>query len=209
MDKYIKIKTLFEKNADEDRAESMAHYMRDQFCFYGLSSPKRKTLYKDFLKEEKKRRTIDWELLDRCYADMHREFQYFVCDYLSAMKQYLIYEDIQHIKEYVKSRQWWDTIDCFDRIIGSIGLRDHRVDDLMLEWSVDEDFWLRRLAIDHQLLRKEKTIQRFLKRYWSIIWAVLNSLSIRQPAGHYGIIPKQILYGSWDLSTVIKNKCLH
>ena len=52
MDKYIKIKTLFEKNADEDRAESMAHYMRDQFCFYGLSSPKRKTLYKDFLKEE-------------------------------------------------------------------------------------------------------------------------------------------------------------
>lgn len=29
MDKYIKIKTLFEKNADEDRAESMAHYMRD------------------------------------------------------------------------------------------------------------------------------------------------------------------------------------
>ena len=149
MDKYIKIKTLFEKNADEDRAESMAHYMRDQFCFYGLSSPKRKTLYKDFLKEEKKRRTIDWELLDRCYADMHREFQYFVCDYLSAMKQYLIYEDIQHIKEYVKSRQWWDTIDCFDRIIGSIGLRDHRVDDLMLEWSVDEDFWLRRLAIDN------------------------------------------------------------
>ena len=53
MDKYIKIKTLFEKNADEDRAESMAHYMRDQFCFYGLSSPKRKTLYKDFLKEKK------------------------------------------------------------------------------------------------------------------------------------------------------------
>lgn len=164
MDKYIKIKSLFEKNADEDRAESMAHYMRDQFCFYGLSSPKRKTLYKDLLKEEKKRRTIDWELLDRCYADMHREFQYFVCDYLSAMKQYLIYEDIQHIKEYVKSRQWWDTIDCFDRIIGSIGLRDHRVDDLMLEWSVDEDFWLRRLAIDHQLLRKEKTNTALLEK---------------------------------------------
>ena len=33
MDKYIKIKTLFEKNVDADRAESMAHYMRDQFFF--------------------------------------------------------------------------------------------------------------------------------------------------------------------------------
>ena len=94
MDKYIKIKTLFEKNADEDRAESMAHYMRDQFCFYGLSSPKRKTLYKDFLKEEKKRRTIDWELLDRCYADMHREFQHFVCEAVFDLRRYSTYKGI-------------------------------------------------------------------------------------------------------------------
>ena len=51
----------------------------------------------------------------------------------------------------------WDSIDNFDTIIGQIGLTDQRVDDLMLEWSLDDDFWLRRLAIDHQLGRKEKT----------------------------------------------------
>lgn len=27
----------------------------------------------------------------------------------------------------------------------------------MLEWSKDEDFWVRRIEIDHQLCRKEKT----------------------------------------------------
>lgn len=27
----------------------------------------------------------------------------------------------------------------------------------MIDWSLDEDFWLRRIAIDHQLLQKEKT----------------------------------------------------
>lgn len=27
----------------------------------------------------------------------------------------------------------------------------------MLEWSKNEDFWVRRIAIDHQLCRKEKT----------------------------------------------------
>lgn len=27
----------------------------------------------------------------------------------------------------------------------------------MLEWSKDEDFWVRRIAINHQLCRKEKT----------------------------------------------------
>ena len=42
-------------------------------------------------------------------------------------------------------------IDCFDSVIGEIGLRDSRVDELMLVWSKEEDFWLRRIAIDHQL----------------------------------------------------------
>lgn len=33
----------------------------------------------------------------------------------------------------------------------------------MLEWSKDEDFWVRRIAIDHQLCRKEKTNTKLLK----------------------------------------------
>lgn len=35
--------------------------------------------------------------------------------------------------------------------------KDERLDDLMLEWSKDEDFWVRRIAIDHQLCIKGKT----------------------------------------------------
>lgn len=33
----------------------------------------------------------------------------------------------------------------------------------MLEWSKDEDFWIRRIAIDHQLCRKEKTNTKLLE----------------------------------------------
>lgn len=33
----------------------------------------------------------------------------------------------------------------------------------MLEWSKDEDFWERRIAIDHQLCRKEKTNTKLLE----------------------------------------------
>ncbi len=99
-----------------------------------------------------------------CYKDEYRELQYFVCDYLNTMKAYLSYEDIPHIRQYIKVKQWWDTIDSFDRIIGDIGLRDERVNDLMLEWSKDEDFWLRRTAIDHQLCRKDKTNTELLEK---------------------------------------------
>ncbi len=56
-----------------------------------------------------------------------------------------------------KPSNGWDTIDALDTVIGQIGLSDKRVDQLMLDWSQASDFWLRRIAIDHQRGRKEKT----------------------------------------------------
>ncbi len=164
MDRYQQIKEQFIVNQNREKAIAMSNYLRNQFQFYGIPSPKRKEIYKQFLKEEKKQKRIDWNLLDSCYKDEYREFQYFVCDYLNAMKAYLSYDDIPHMKQYIKVKQWWDTIDCFDRIIGDIGLKDERVNTLMLEWSKDEDFWIRRIAIDHQLCRKEKTNHELLEK---------------------------------------------
>lgn len=164
MDKYLKIKKLFESREDKENAIAMSKYMRNLFDFYGLPTPKRKDVYNDFIKSEKKLKKIDWEFLDKCYEDNHREFQYLVYDYLIAMNKYLIYDDISKIKKYIKTKQWWDTIDFLDKVIGEIGLRDNRVDDLMIEWSKDEDFWVRRIAIDHQLCRKEKTNTELLEK---------------------------------------------
>lgn len=164
MDKYFDIKKRFEEKEDKENAAQMAKYMRNQFVFYGLPTPKRKAVYKDFLKEEKKSGQIDWAFLDRCYEDEHREFQYLVCDYLTVMDNFLTYDDIPRIKVYIKCKSWWDTTDSLDRVIGQIGLRDSRVDALMLEWSLDDDFWVRRVAIDHQLCRKEKTNTELLEK---------------------------------------------
>ena len=157
MDKYLEIKKLFEQNEDKENAIAMAKYMRNLFEFYGISTPKRKKIYKNFVKDEKKGKKVDWDFLDKCYEDSHREFQYLVSDYLIAMNNFLTYDDIPKIEKYIKTKQWWDTIDFLDRVIGEIGLRDSRVDDLMLEWSCDNDFWVRRIAIDYQLCRKDKT----------------------------------------------------
>lgn len=33
---YSQMKSIFEENADEEKAAGMAHYMRDQFSFYGI-----------------------------------------------------------------------------------------------------------------------------------------------------------------------------
>ncbi len=164
MDKYEKIKGLFEAAADPAAAAAMSDYMRGKFIFYGIAAPKRRALYRDFLKAEKKNGAVDYAFLDRCWADEHREFQYVVFDYLTALENFLTYDDIFVMGKYVRTKQWWDTIDFFDEIIGGIGLRDGRVNGLMLDWSLDGDFWVRRIAIDHQLGRKEKTDAALLEK---------------------------------------------
>ena len=57
-------------------------------------------------------------------------------DYLVAMQKFLTYDDVPHIKKYIKTNQWWDTIDGLDRIVGNIAFFDERINNLMLEGAV-------------------------------------------------------------------------
>ena len=157
MDKYLEIRKRFEAREDQEAAAAMSKYMRNLFDFYGLPAPRRKEVYRDFIRAEKKAKAIDWEFLDNCYEDAHREFQYLVYDYLLAAKQYVSFEDIPKIKKYITTKSWWDTTDFLCKVIGDIGLRDARVKDLMIDWSNDENIWLKRTAIEHQLGLKDKT----------------------------------------------------
>ncbi len=149
LDKYQQLKQKLVENSDPELATQMKKYLRNKFEFYGLKSPERRKSYHDLIKVEKKNK---------------KEAQYFVCDYLISLERFLTFEDIDHIFYYVKSKQWWDTIDSLIKPIGKIGLRDGRVDDLMLAWSKDNDFWVRRVAIEHQLLRKNKVNTELLEK---------------------------------------------
>ena len=104
MDKYSIITELFRSNQNAETAAAMSAYMKNKFTFYGIPSPERKALYKDFLKTEKAAKSIDWTLLDKCYEDEHRECQYLVYDYLLALKKHLTFDDINKIKNYILTK---------------------------------------------------------------------------------------------------------
>jgi len=160
---YTEIKTQFEQNQNREYAAKEAKYMRDKFTFYGIPAPKVRSICKDFLKAEKSKKVVDWDFLDKCFANEHREFQYVAVFYLKTMEKFLVFDDIAKIKTYIQTKSWWDTIDGICGIVGNIGLVDERVDKLMLEWSRDEDFWVRRIAIIHQLNRKMHTNTELLE----------------------------------------------
>jgi 3-methyladenine DNA glycosylase AlkD len=149
--------------ADSNNAIKMSKYMRDLFPFLGIPTPKRRELSKEFLNHTKNDATIDWIFIDECWKK-EREFQYLALDYLNVHTKRLTPDDIPRLKKLATTKSWWDTIDCLDRIIGGIALNFPEVNDILLEWSTDDNFWLRRIAIDHQLLRKEKTNTALLEQ---------------------------------------------
>ena len=152
------------RHKNEEQAQKMSKYMLNKFEYIGIKTPERREIFKIFFKEYKNEEKIDWEFVNKCWENKYREFQYIAADYLKNMKDKLIIDDIPKFKRLILKKSWWDTIDNLDMTIGALGLKDSNVNKILLEWSIDENIWLRRIAIDHQLLRKEKTNTELLEK---------------------------------------------
>ena len=152
------------RHKNEEQAQKMSKYMLNKFEYIGIKTPKRRKIFKNFFKEYKNEEKIDWEFVNKCWENKHREFQYIAADYLKNMKDKLTIDDIPKFKRLILEKSWWDTIDNLDMTIGALALKDSNVNKILLEWSLDENIWLKRIAIDHQLLRKEKTNTELLEK---------------------------------------------
>ncbi|MDN6009569.1 MAG: DNA alkylation repair protein [Lactococcus lactis] len=165
----INIIEEFRQHKNEENAEKQAAYLRHQFEFIGLKTPERRLLAKDFLKEKKGDKQIDWELVFEFWNLPEREFQYLALDYLHQMKKWLIFDDMEKIKKLTVSKSWWDTVDALDELVGHLLLTGRKqatendstayeqVKTLVKEWAQAENFWIRRIAIDCQLSFKNQT----------------------------------------------------
>ncbi len=142
--------------ANSDDAVHMKAYMKNQFEFLGVKTPIRRKISKIVFKKNHNS-TIDWDFINRAWENPYREMQYVVLDYLQLKQTSLASNDLTKVKELAQTKPWWDTIDFLSRLVGYICLHYPETKKLVLDWSTDEDIWLRRLAIEHQLLQKEQT----------------------------------------------------
>ncbi|MCO4261862.1 DNA alkylation repair protein [Pseudarthrobacter sp. MDT3-26] len=67
-------------------------------------------------------------------------------------------------EEIIRTGAWWDFVDGVSHRIGGL-LQAHRpmMTELLLAWSTDQDFWIRRSAITSQLKAKASTDQDLLR----------------------------------------------
>ncbi|ATU04851.1 DNA alkylation repair protein [Candidatus Gracilibacteria bacterium HOT-871] len=148
----------------KDNVIPMEKYMRNKFRFLGIKTPERRKLAKKLFKNIDKNTEIDWDFVFKCWENDFREMQYLALDYIKILQKTLLLKDITNLKKLIVSKSWWDTIDNIDLIIGQMALEFEEIDEILLEWSISENIWLRRIAIDHQLLRKENTKTEVLEK---------------------------------------------
>lgn len=145
-----------------ERAIPMAAYMRNQFPFLGVAAAPRKNATKTYFAFARKNKIIDFDFVEVCFQKEEREFHLIGVDYLLTIQDILTPDHLDLIKKYILTKSWWDTVDGLDGVIGKMTLQFPEVKNTMLEWSGADNFWLRRVAIDHQLLFKTKTDEELL-----------------------------------------------
>jgi len=158
------LRNALQAHVDVEQSKKMSAYMRDQFKYFGVPATLRREVSREFLKSDKKSDDLDWDFVFECFDVDQREFQYIAMDYLDRHKAQLQLDDIEKLKRLIQTKSWWDTVDCLDSMVGVIVLKHPEAVDIMLKWSVDDDFWLRRVAIDHQMKFKNKTNTEVLSK---------------------------------------------
>lgn len=155
----------FHKNKQPNKAIHMEKYMRNQFSFLGLQAGERRTLAKDFITKkttEAKESGIDWPLIFQLWELPEREFQLTGLDYLKRVEKSLVLEDLTNLRTLVLTKSWWDTVDFLAKNIGQLVLKEPSLIGEMKTWSVEENIWIRRSAILHQLAFKNLTNSKLL-----------------------------------------------
>ncbi|NLW71978.1 MAG: DNA alkylation repair protein [Chloroflexi bacterium] len=150
--------------ANPEKALLMKAYMRDQFEFLGVPSQPRKEAVRGSLIRHKLAGGLCWEFIDSCWADPHRELQYVALDYLDRNKSLLDRSHLGRLKRLATKKSWWDTVDALAHIVGEIMLNFPELKPIMVAWSTDENLWVRRIAIEHQLSHKLRTDTELLEK---------------------------------------------
>jgi 3-methyladenine DNA glycosylase AlkD len=159
----IDIFEAFKKEANLDKAKQMSAYMQNKFPFLGIQAPVRKSLSTTYFKTLNETK-VDFNFINQCWDLDEREYQYLAIDYLRKFEKYLKEEDLLNIKILITTKSWWDSVDSLTRVVGDLALKYPILNETLLEWSLDDNMWLRRMAIIHQLLRKKKTDTLLLEK---------------------------------------------
>ncbi|WP_415949698.1 DNA alkylation repair protein [Streptomyces sp. KLOTTS4A1] len=149
----------YAKSADPERAERMAAYLQGVVPFLGIPAEERRQLSKDVLQGLPRPDEADCTAIAlRAWQLPEREYHYFAVDYLRRYVKQCSSGFLPVARRLVTTVSWWDTVDALAaHVVGSLVAADPGLRRDMDAWIEDEDLWLVRTALLHQLRHKDAT----------------------------------------------------
>ncbi|MFJ7066092.1 DNA alkylation repair protein [Streptomyces sp. NPDC101115] len=144
---------------DPFRAQEMIAYMKGVAPFLGVRTPERRALSRTVLAGLPAPDETDCTALAlRCFALPEREYHYFAVDYLRRHVKRLSSGFLPVARTLITTVSWWDTVDHLAaHVVGGLVAADPALAPRMDEWIADDDLWIARTALLHQLRFKADT----------------------------------------------------
>ncbi|MER5258894.1 DNA alkylation repair protein [Streptomyces sp. NPDC002855] len=154
-----RLTTTYPKAADPERAVRAQAYMKDIAPFLGLPSPLRRELSRTVLAGLPRPDEADCTAIAlRCWELPEREYAYFAVDHLRRHVKRLSSGFLPVARHLVTTVSWWDTVDALAaHVVGGLVTADPGLKTAMDAWIDDEDLWVARTALLHQLRHKDAT----------------------------------------------------
>lgn len=149
--------TTLEAAADPERAGHMRAYMKDHFEFLGVHTPRRRELSRPFLVSLGDAGPDRWlEVAGVLWSMPQREYAYVAADLLRRYGRRLPAGSLPALRRLVTTDSWWDGVDPLAHVVGLVVRTHPECSADMDAWSRDEDLWVVRVAILHQLGWKDE-----------------------------------------------------
>ena len=164
----VPLKKEFEQNRDEALAVRMKQYMKGQYTYFGIPSPLRRDILREFLKVYGLPKVDDINMITKdCWDQPEREFQYFIMEILGKMARRAEPDRID-LYEYISvNKSWWDTIDYIASNLVGVHFQKYpeQIKPQTEKWMDSENMWLQRISLLFQLKYKAKTDVELMSRY--------------------------------------------
>lgn len=158
---------VYPEGGDPFRAQEMIAYMKGVAPFLGLRTPERRALSRTVLAGTPVPAEADCAAVAlRCFALPEREYHYFAVDYLRRHVKRCSSAFLPVAHALVTTVSWWDTVDHLAaHVVGPLVAADPALAARMDEWIADDDLWVARTALLHQLRFKGATDSERLFSY--------------------------------------------
>lgn len=154
----VPLKKQFELAANPVDAQWMVKYLREQFDFFGIKTPKRKEIIREhkrafgLLPDSQKKAIVTW-----CWQQPQREYQYFTMEMLRSSAKKESAEIIELYENITTTKSWWDTVDFIaSNLVGTYFKRfPKNIQPITTRWMDSGNIWLQRTCLLFQLKYKK------------------------------------------------------